>query len=304
MRPDCRATVGSPDTMLGELNRTAFPPAAGMRHNEGFPLAGPPSKRISRPSAIQSKPPMSQTAGVIGLASPAATCWPFKGITITFELKILVLRTKATERASGEIAGEMSWPSPGLESSWGSPPSDETMERPERIPLNTRKLPSFDQTTSYGGAPPWTAEILLGEPPSAGIMYSPSGRKNARRLPSGDHATFPNGCAPASLRGFPPPVNCTYSSNLGFFSPLHIKATCFPSGDSEGRKARPVNVRGRKVHGSGVFGPDRRKTAPVISAPKTNAVAAHHQRNRLGFCSADSAWSARPGTVSTKSSTR
>ena len=114
MRADCRATVGSVETMVGAGKRVGLPPSRAIRQIEPFPLPAEPAKRISRPSAVQSRVLMSHTPDVICFAAPAFVPSRLSGITNTPELKVLVRRTNASMPPSGDKAGEMSAPAAGL----------------------------------------------------------------------------------------------------------------------------------------------------------------------------------------------
>src|SRR4051794_36568210 len=105
MRPDCRATVGWTETMVGAGKRAGLPPSRATRQRELFPLPAEPEKRISFPSAVQSRVPIDHTPDVICFGAPAAVPSRLSGITNTPELKVLVLRTNATAPPSGDKAG-------------------------------------------------------------------------------------------------------------------------------------------------------------------------------------------------------
>src|SRR5260370_25783886 len=122
MRPDCRATLGCAETMVGAGKRVGLPPSRAMRQSELFPLPAEPANRISRPSAVQSRLPMSHTPDVICFAALAAVPSRLSGITNTPELKVLVRRTNASVPPSGDKAGETSPPAAGLVSLWAPPP--------------------------------------------------------------------------------------------------------------------------------------------------------------------------------------
>src|ERR1051325_2948236 len=104
IRPDCRPTVGCTEDMLGTGKRVALPPSRAIRHSELFPLPVEPANRISRPFAVQSTLLMAHTPDVIAFASPAEVPPRLSGTTNTFELNVLVRRTKTTARPSGDIA--------------------------------------------------------------------------------------------------------------------------------------------------------------------------------------------------------
>src|SRR5215813_15016472 len=153
MRPDCRATLGCAETMVGAGNRAGLPPSRAMRQSELFPLPAEPANRISRPSAVQSRPVMSHTPDVICFGGPEAAPSRLSGITNTPELKVLVRRTKASVPLSGDRAGEMSIPAAGLVSWRTSPPSDETANSPCPAPVKTKKAPPGDHARSPLVAP-------------------------------------------------------------------------------------------------------------------------------------------------------
>src|SRR5215471_3681799 len=144
MRPDCRATLGCAETMVGAGKRAGLPPSRAMRQSELFPLPAEPANRISRPSAVQSTLLMSHTPDVIFFAAPAAVPSRLSGITNTPELKVLVRRTNASEPPSGDRAGEMSAPAAGLVSWWTSPPSAETTNSAPWGPVKTKNAPPGD----------------------------------------------------------------------------------------------------------------------------------------------------------------
>src|SRR5258708_28057268 len=108
MRPDCRATLGCAETMVGAGKRVGLPPSRAMRQSELFPLPAEPANRISRPSAVQSRVPMSHTPDVICFSAPAVVPSLLRGITKTPELKGLVRRTNPTppppRREAGQVA--------------------------------------------------------------------------------------------------------------------------------------------------------------------------------------------------------
>src|SRR5882724_2265678 len=156
MRPDCRATLGCAETMVGAGNRVGLPPSRARRHSELFPLPAEPANRMSRPSAVQSRVLISQTPDVICFAAPAVVPSRLSGITNTPELKVLVRRTNASVPPSGDRAGETSPPAGGLVSRRGSPPSAETAKRPCAEPLKalkTKKAPPGDHASSLLLAP-------------------------------------------------------------------------------------------------------------------------------------------------------
>src|SRR5579871_4137025 len=168
MRPDCRATVGWAEDMVGDGKRVGLPPSRATRQSELLPLPPEPANRISRPSAVQSIVVMSQTPEVIGLGTPPAVPSRLRGITITPELKLLVRRTNASVLPSGDKAGEMSAPAGGLVTSWTSPPSAGTENKPCPGPVKTKKAPPGDH------ARPVLVTVLdiatrCGAPPNAGI---------------------------------------------------------------------------------------------------------------------------------------
>ena len=168
MRPDCRATLGCAETMVGAGKRVGLPPSRAMRQSELFPLPAEPAKTISRPSAVQSRLPMSHTPDVICFAAPAAVPSRLSGIKNTPELKVLVRRTNASVAPSGDRAGEMSAPAAGLVSWWTSPPSAETANRPCPDPVKMKKAPPGDHARPPLVAP-FDIETRCGTPPSAGI---------------------------------------------------------------------------------------------------------------------------------------
>src|ERR1051326_4745595 len=144
MRADCRATVGSVETMVGVGKRVALLPSRAIRQIEAFPLPAEPAKRISRPSAVQSRVLMSHTPVVICFAAPAIVPSRLSGMTNTPELKVLVRRTNASMPPSGDTAGEMSAPAAGLVSGWTSPPSAETTDSAPAGPVKTKYAPPGD----------------------------------------------------------------------------------------------------------------------------------------------------------------
>ena len=132
-----------------------------------FPLPAEPANRISRPSAVQSRAPISHTPNVICFAAPPAVPSRWNGITNTPELKVLVRRTNASMPPSGEKVGDMSAPADGLVSWWTSPPSIGTANRPCPA-VKTKNAPPGDHARSPLVAP-FDIEICCGAPPSAGI---------------------------------------------------------------------------------------------------------------------------------------
>src|SRR5215470_4654369 len=104
MRADCRATLGSVETIVGAGKRVGLPPFRPIRQIEPFPLPAEPAKRISRPSAVQSRVLMSHTPDVICFAAPDVVPSRLSGITNTPELKVLVRRTNASVPPSGDRA--------------------------------------------------------------------------------------------------------------------------------------------------------------------------------------------------------
>src|SRR5215471_1180466 len=114
MWPDGPATVGCDEDIVGEGNRTGWPPSRLMLHNELSPLAAEPANSTSRPPAVQSRVLMSHAPVVICLAVPPALPSRFSGITRTLELNALVRRTNARALLSGEMEGDKSLPAPGL----------------------------------------------------------------------------------------------------------------------------------------------------------------------------------------------
>src|SRR3954468_6427963 len=114
MRPDCRATVGCAETIVGAGKRVGLPPSRAMRQSELFPLPAEPANRISRPSAVQSRAAMSHTPDVTCFAAPAVVPSRLSGTTNTPELKVLVRRTNARVPPSGERAGDISAPAAGF----------------------------------------------------------------------------------------------------------------------------------------------------------------------------------------------
>src|SRR5215831_3228374 len=168
MRPDCRATVGCTETMVGAGKRVGLPPSRATRQSELFPLPAEPANRISRPSAVQSRLLMSHNPDVICFAAPAAVPSRLSGITNTPELKVLVRRTNASEPPSGERAAELSTPAAGWVSWWTSPPSADTANSPCPGPVKTKKAPPGDQARPPP-AKPLDIETRCGAPPNAGI---------------------------------------------------------------------------------------------------------------------------------------